>query len=89
MTALAKVERAKHPGKGKVASTGLTSLLDTLGLNRQAAFVAWWDANVTPNDEATRFGNNPKAIPAKTSISAADATAQTGISVQQVSRWRG
>jgi len=38
--ALAKVERATHPGKGKVASASLTSLLTRLTLDRQTAMEA-------------------------------------------------
>lgn len=48
------------------------------------AFCAWWKASVTPNDEATRYGGCKRATPV---ISAADATAATGISKWQVSRW--
>jgi hypothetical protein len=38
--ALAQVERATHPGKGKVASGGLTSLLVRLALDRQTSMEA-------------------------------------------------
>jgi hypothetical protein len=38
--ALAKVERATHPGKGKAASASLTSLLTRLVLDRQTAMEA-------------------------------------------------
>lgn len=34
---LAKIERAKHPGKGKLASSGFTSVLGKLGLTKQTA----------------------------------------------------
>jgi N6-adenosine-specific RNA methylase IME4 len=37
---LAKVERAKHPGKGKLASAGLTSLLAQVALDKQTALEA-------------------------------------------------
>jgi hypothetical protein len=39
-SALAVVERATHPGKGKLASASLTSLLTRLALNRQTALEA-------------------------------------------------
>jgi N6-adenosine-specific RNA methylase IME4 len=47
----------------------------------QAAFVAWWDAHVSPGHGQGK--GQPKAT-----FSAADVEAQTGISKQQVSRWR-
>jgi N6-adenosine-specific RNA methylase IME4 len=45
---LAQIERAKHPGKGKVASASLTSLLKQIGLDRQTAM------------ESQRIGAMPK-----------------------------
>jgi hypothetical protein len=49
----------------------------------QQAFVAWWDAVVTPLEKNRKTGRQMG-----TSLSADDATVQTGISKQQVSRWR-
>jgi hypothetical protein len=48
---LAEVERATHPGKGKVASASLTSLLKQLALPRQTAM------------EAERIGRLPDRKP--------------------------
>lgn len=50
----------------------------------QAAFVVWWDKAVTPNME------RKSAVPKRgqQNLSVADAIAETGITKQQVSRWR-
>jgi N6-adenosine-specific RNA methylase IME4 len=48
--ALAMVERAAHPGKGKVASSGLTSLLQSLDLTKQTAQAAQ-RIGAMPDDE--------------------------------------
>jgi hypothetical protein len=52
----------------------------------QAAFVAWWSANVTPGQNPGRAGNKSRAKSG--AIPMTDAEAQTGITKQQVSRWR-
>jgi hypothetical protein len=51
----------------------------------QQEFIAWWDAMVTPEQQ---IGLKHRSHQAGTTMSAADATDQTGISKQQVSRWR-
>ena len=51
----------------------------------QGAFVSWWDTVVTPG-EKNRGGR--ELVPERGLVSADDAKAQTGISKQQVSRWR-
>src|SRR6516162_7078460 len=51
----------------------------------QQEFIAWWDAMVTPEQQ---IGLKHRSHQAATTMSAADATDQTGISKQQVSRWR-
>jgi N6-adenosine-specific RNA methylase IME4 len=53
----------------------------------QAAFVAWWDATVTPGESPG--DNQYRSVPKSgLTLSADDAMAQTGISKQQVTRWR-
>jgi hypothetical protein len=49
----------------------------------QGAFVAWWDATVTPGQHANQYMVVPET---GRPLSLVDATAQTGISKQQVSR---
>jgi hypothetical protein len=55
----------------------------------QQAFVAWWDATVTPGSAEAGPGRGKKGVTERGHLLAKDATAQTGISKQQVSRWRG
>jgi hypothetical protein len=55
-------------------------------LEDQRAFVAWWEETVTIRHGGGR-GNKKITVPL--SFSLADAEAKTGISNQQVSRWRG
>ena len=52
-------------------------------VDEQADFVAWWDANVGKN-----HGGDRSKSAGRGTCSMADAEAQTGISNQQVSRWR-
>ena len=52
--ALAQAERAKHPGKGKVASASLTSLLTRITLDRQTAMEAQ-RIGTMPDDELVTF----------------------------------
>jgi N6-adenosine-specific RNA methylase IME4 len=56
----------------------------------QAAFVGWWDAAVTPGRDVKLLkGAVVPEMGQRQTLSVVDATAQTGISKQQVSRWRG
>ena len=52
--------------------------------SRARAFTAWWGTNVTPGKDAGLKHRSPRT---GTTIPAADATGQTGISKQQVNRW--
>jgi ParB family chromosome partitioning protein len=52
----------------------------------QRQFVAWWRAKVTARQSPGRSGNKSSAD--RGTISVADAEKQTGISNQQVSKWR-
>lgn len=56
-------------------------------INLQAAFVAWWDKAVTPGREDKRNPVVPKRR--QQGLTVTEATVETGISKQQVSRWRG
>jgi phage N-6-adenine-methyltransferase len=52
----------------------------------QRAFVAWWSANVAPGREDRR--NPVVARQRQQVLTVADAVAQTGVTKQQVSKWR-
>jgi phage N-6-adenine-methyltransferase len=55
-------------------------------VDEQRAFVGWWSANVTPGREDQR--NPVVARRQQQVLTVADAVAQTGVTKQQVSRWR-
>lgn len=59
-------------------------------IDEQQAFVAWWDANVTPGRGATLLRGSKAVIAARQEreVSAKEATAQTGVTPPQVSKWR-
>jgi hypothetical protein len=50
--ALAQIERAKAPGKGKMALSGLTSLLEQIGLTKPTALAAQRLATLPEADRA-------------------------------------
>jgi hypothetical protein len=51
------------------------------------AFVAWWQTHVTPGGKGGDRKSKDHGFKNATVIPAADATAQTGVSKVQVSRW--
>ena len=63
---------------------GLEAAIDGV-IEEQRAFVAWWEARVTPGHGAGRGNKN---IADGQSFSVADATGQTGVTAPQVSKWR-
>jgi hypothetical protein len=54
----------------------------------QRSFVAWWDANVTPGGQGGDRKSKDHGHQKMTVISVTAATAQTGVTKQQVSKWR-
>jgi hypothetical protein len=58
---LARVPRATHPGKGKVALTGLTSLLDKLGLTGPIALQAERIGTLPENELEKVLARAPKS----------------------------
>lgn len=69
----------------KVRDWPLLQQAIALKLNEQEDFVNWWEGAVTVNHGAGR-GNKNNSDPC--SFSKSDAESETGISQQQVSRWR-
>jgi hypothetical protein len=53
----------------------------------QRGFLGWWQANVTPGKEEAGPGRGKKGVSERGHLLVSEATTQTGVTKQQVSRW--
>jgi DNA N-6-adenine-methyltransferase (Dam) len=57
-------------------------------IKEQKEFEAWWRANVTPGKAEAGPGRGKKGVSERGHLLVADATKQTGVTKQQVSKWK-